>query len=197
MDTPGFSLLDQAAELQQKAHAVLQGLKLLERWSAIGKPILVGSLRFGLLCSPNLDMEIYTDSPNIQDGFEIISALATVPGVNGITYMNAMDTADQGLYWRIDYTAPDGTVWDIDNWLVAHDHPNAGLADGFAQAMAERLDDEARLAILRLKAARGEHLQARGIDIYKAVLVGGVNTPEEYLHWSHENPPVEIELWTP
>jgi len=151
-------------------------------------------LRFGLMRHPNLDLEIYTEAPQVAEGFAVVGELAQVPGVVQVQYFNAMDTADQGLYWRVDYRDERGDIWDIDNWLVAHDHPNAGLADGLASALEAKLTPAQRLAILTIKDAQDPDHKARGVDIYKAVLVGGVATPQEFEYWRSANPPAEIEL---
>lgn len=190
-------LLQKAGELQERGWEVLTRLGLRERWSRVGRPVLVGSLRFGLMRHPNLDLEIYTDTPQVADGFAVVSELAQVPGVRQVFYLNAMDTPDQGLYWRVDYEDERGDLWDIDNWLVAHDHPNAGLADGLAAALEAKLTTEQRLAVLTIKSAQDRANKARGVDIYKAVMTGGVTTPEEFERWRLANPPAEIELWRP
>ncbi|MCF8044039.1 MAG: hypothetical protein K9K65_18800 [Desulfarculaceae bacterium] len=190
-------LLKKAAELQERGWEVVRRLGLLERWSRVGRPVLVGSLRFGLMRHPNLDMEIYTETPQVAEGFAVVGELAQVPGVVQVQYFNAMDTSDQGLYWRVDYKDEQGDIWDIDNWLVAHDHPNAGLADGLATALEAKLTPAQRLAILTIKDASDRENKARGVDIYKAVLAGGVATPQEFEYWRSANPPAEIELWQP
>ncbi|MCB2228033.1 MAG: hypothetical protein KQH53_15240 [Desulfarculaceae bacterium] len=190
-------LLAKATELQARGWEVLSRLGLRERWARVGRPVLVGSLRFGLMRHPNLDLEIYTETPRMADGFAVISELAQVPGVRSVFFLNAMDTPDQGLYWRVDYEDERGDLWDIDNWLVAHDHPNAGLADGLAAALEAKLTDEHRLAVLAIKSAQERANKARGVDIYKAVMTAGVTTPEEFEQWRAANPPAEIETWQP
>lgn len=127
----------------------------------------------------------------------MIRELALLPVVRRIHYENALDTPDQGLYWRVDCVDDDGNTWDIDNWLVANDHPNAGLADGFAAAMENRLDDTSRRDILSIKSSFATDARPRGIDVYKAVLRDGVRTPEDFRRWQGENPPVTIEEWRP
>ena len=193
----GQRLLQKAAELQGRGWEVLRALGLLEAWAPVGRPMLVGSLRFGLMCHPNLDLEIYTEQPSVADGFAVVGRLAQLPGVRSVLFLNALNTPDQGLYWRIDYQDQRGDLWDIDNWLVAHDHPHAGLADGLARTLEAKLTEAQRLAILRIKNAQDPAHKARGVDIYKAVLTGGVATLPEFEHWRAAHPPQEIELWRP
>lgn len=46
----------------------------------MGRPVVVGSLRFGLMRHPNLDLEIYTETPQVAQGFAVVAELAQVPG---------------------------------------------------------------------------------------------------------------------
>ena len=189
--------LEKAARLQKAAEAVMAELEICERWGKVGEIILVGSARFGLMASTNLDFEIYVEEPNINVGFETIKEFANVSGVKQIQYLNFLGTDDPGLYWRIDYEDAHGTLWDIDNWLVPFSHPHAGMADGFAQAMQKALTEEKKLTILQIKACFSPTKKYRGIDIYKAVLQGGVQSAEEFEQWIKENPPVPMETWSP
>ena len=189
--------LEKAAKLQKAAEAVMAELEIRERWGKVGKIILVGSARFGLMASTNLDFEIYVEEPNINVGFETIKEFANVSGVKQIQYLNFLGTDDPGLYWRIDYEDAHGTLWDIDNWLVPFSHPHAGMADGFAQAMQKALTEEKKLTILQIKACFSPTKKYRAIDIYKAVLQGGVQSAEEFEQWIKENQPVPMETWSP
>ncbi|MCF8033257.1 MAG: hypothetical protein K9K66_09055 [Desulfarculaceae bacterium] len=197
MEQDPQKLRQRSLALQERGWEVLGRLGLPEIWSGVGRPVLVGSLRFGLMCRPNLDMEIYTDRPSVAQGFAVVSQLAGLPGVRQVLYLNALDTPDQGLYWRVDYEDEQGDLWDIDQWLVAHDHPNAGLADGLARAMEDKLTKAQRGAVLALKEAMGPERALRGVDIYKAVMAGGVETPAGLEQWLADNPPPEIETWQP
>lgn len=185
--------LKRADELRERGWEVVERLGLRERWSEVGRPVLVGSLRFDLMCRPNLDLEIYTKASQVADGLAMMGELAQVPGVRQVFFLNALDSPDQGLYWRVDYQDEQGGLWDIDNWLVARDHPHTGLA----QALAVKLTPAQGLAVLGIKDALGPKRKARGVDIYKAVMAGGVRTAAEFLRWQEQNPPQEIELWRP
>ncbi|MCE5228133.1 hypothetical protein LLG95_00870 [bacterium] len=193
-------LLEKASDLCARAHRVMDQLGLVERWGKVGKVCLVGSVRFGLMATPNIDFEIYVDRPTIRAGFETIQSFAEVEGVRQIQFCNFMNTpTDPGLYWRIDYEDNEGVLWDIDNWLVPFAHPHAGLADGLATAMQRALTDETRRAILTIKnAASANGTKFRGIDIYKAVLAGGVRAYDDFTTYIREHPPTpEIETWHP
>jgi len=192
-----MDILRQAEIRQEQAYQAVKKLGLVERWEKVGKPVLVGSLRFGAMVSPNIDMEVYTDAPLPHGGFAVIGELAETPGVTEIRYLNAMDGPDQGLYWFIRYEDGSGVTWGIDVWLVAHDHPHAYVADRLAAAMQKRLDTESRRRILSIKRDLPKELNVRGVDIYKAVLKDGVDTAEAMGTWLEKNPPEVMELWHP
>lgn len=196
-------LLAQAARLQERAREVMAELKLEEIWSQQGRVVLVGSLRFGLMATPNIDLEVYTDRPQAGPGFAAVGRIAANPGVVQVQYLNFLNTpSDPGLYWRIDFQDRDGVIWDIDNWLVPHDHPHAGQADRLARAMEQCLTDDARRVILEIKTDlapdRPGGAKPRGVDIYRAVLSGGVKSTAQFQAWIERNPPGEgIETWLP
>lgn len=197
MSKQGMNYLDKALELQQQAQQVMEELKIRERWEVVGKTILVGSAKFGLMTTPNLDFEIYVEEPDVRIGFDTIRELATIPGVQQIQFLNFMATEDPGFYWRIDYLDPQGVMWDIDNWLVPFSHPHAGMAEGLAHAMTQTLTDETKQIILEIKSQRTPENNYRGIDVYKAVLSGGVRNREQFMKWMAINPPIEMETWQP
>ncbi len=192
-----MDILRQAEIRQEQAYQAVKKLGLVERWEKVGKPVLVGAMRFGAMVSPNIDMEVYTDAPLPHVGFAVIGELAETPGVTEIRYLNAMDGPDQGLYWFIRYEDGSGVTWGIDVWLVAHDHPHAYVADRLAAAMQKRLDTESRRRILSIKRDLPKELNVRGVDIYKAVLKDGVDTAEAMVTWLEKNPPEVMELWHP
>ena len=193
----GQKLLEKAEELQRQALGVIEEIGLLKKWERVGKPILVGSVRYGLMTKPNIDLEIYVERPDIEAGFEVIQKIALLPRVKKIRYSNELKTIHGGLYWRIDYVDEKSVVWNIDNWMLSLYHSHAMIADKFARAMERALTLESRHRILEIKANMPPELEARGIDVYKAVLRDGIETSYEFQEWIKENPPVEIEHWRP
>jgi len=190
-------LLRQAEGLQAEALEVIEILGLRTRWEAVGETIMVGSARFGLMMSPNIDYEIYVDAPDARVGFGAISDIAAHPNVSKVEYHNFMNTSDPGLYWHLFYDAANGRQWDIDMWLVPNSHPNAGMADALASAMSETLTEPDRLRILEIKNNLPPDASARGVDIYKAVIQDGVTDVQGFLGWLRATPPPEMETWRP
>ncbi|MHB0855945.1 MAG: hypothetical protein ACYC5M_00070 [Anaerolineae bacterium] len=190
-------LLERAEQLRQRALALLDHLKLFKRWAPYGQPELVGAVATGLVLAPDIDMEIYADCPRIADGFAVMAGLAQLPGVLKVRYANELAGPDQGLYWGLHVRDGEDTLWKVDAWLVGHDHPNAHWAKALAEGMQRTLTDETRRAILSIKAALSGDSRARGVDIYRAVLEGGVRDPQAYLDWLSAHPPEVIVSWRP
>ena len=190
-------ILQRAEDRRRRAWDVIETLGLLERWSRVGSPVIVGAVRHGLVVTLDIDMEIYSDDPRIEHGFEIMSELAVLPGVWKIRYSNELAGPDQGLYWQIRYRDRLGDVWKVDSWLVALDHPDAHWAEEFADAMQKVLTDRTRRAILEMKETLLGEPGIRGIDIYRAVLEGGVRRPHEFTQWLVEHRPSGITYWCP
>ena len=203
-------VLRRAEERRRRALDVIETLGLFERWSRYGSPVIVGSVRLGLVVALDIDMHIYTDAPRIEHGFSVMSKLAVLPGVWKIYFSNELDARactnerareHQGLYWQIRYRDQIGDVWKVDNWLMAWDHPHAHWAEEFADAMQKALTDQTRRTILEIKeallSADVEPRARAGIDIYRAVLEGGVRRPSEFTQWIAEHQKQGATHWRP
>lgn len=200
---PAESLLERSERLGSQAREIIALLRVRELWERLGRVVLVGSARYGLLDTPNIDFEVYVERPDAAAGAAIMAEIAAAPGVTGMVHHDFMATADPGLYWRLDYLAQDGERWDFDIWLVPFSHPFAGLAESFAQAMAQALTPETRAAILCLKAelaaraASSGTSRPRGVDICRAALEGGARDAEGFDAWRRRTPAPEMETWRP
>jgi hypothetical protein len=190
-------ILLRAEKRRERALDIIEELNLLQRWSRYGSPVIVGAIRYGLVVAPDIDVEIYCDEPRIEHGFDVMSEVARVPGVWKVRFANELEGPDQGLYWQVRYRNPEGDVWKVDSWLLRHDHPHAHWAEKFADAMQKALTDETRRAILEIKEALLGEAGIRGIDIYRAVLEGGVRDVSGFRHWIEEHKPCGIMLWLP
>ncbi|RPI30061.1 MAG: hypothetical protein EHM70_14820 [Chloroflexota bacterium] len=190
-------ILARAEKRCRQARQALDSLGLMERWSPYGKPVLVGAVRYGLAVAPDIDLEIYSENPQISHGFEVMAAVAQLPGVWKIRYSNELDRADQGLYWQIRFRMDDGEVWKVDNWLLAENHPQAHWNERLALALDRALTPETRRAILTIKEALSGQEGVHGIDIYQAVLERGVRSPESFLDWLRTKPTEPFNYWMP
>ena len=174
-------VIGRADRRRAKALGVIDDLELVRRWSAVGRVELVGAVAYDLVVSPDIDMEVFTDgTPRVRDGFRVLAELAEHPSVTRARFTNALSTADQGLYWQVGCRDDEGEEWKVDIWTLARDHPGP-LSTSLVAAMRSAVRTEERQRILALEEARAAGA-ARGvasIDIYRAVLDGGVTTPDE------------------
>jgi hypothetical protein len=185
-----------AEKRRQRAQIIIDELGLLPRWSQYGSPVLVGAFRHNLMVAPDIDMEVYTETPTIEAGFAMMTDLARLPGVWKVRFSNELAGPDQGLYWQLRYRDQAGEVWKVDAWLMSHHHPDAHWAERFVEAMHSALTPETRWAILEIKEAL-QGTGARGIDIYRAVLEGGVRRPAEFEDWLKQYQPTGLIFWLP
>ncbi|WP_280428651.1 hypothetical protein [Nocardia brasiliensis] len=182
----------------RQAHEILDTLRLFERWQDFGTPVLVGAVAYELAIAPDIDVEIYCDSPRIEHGFAVLRDCARVEGVRNARFGNHLDDPDEGLYWRLGYRGSDGTDWKIDMWALRRDHPGPCAAHLVAPLRAA-LTPRTRRTILELKSQvhTGVITEQRSIDIYRAVLDGGINAGADLSAWVRDNPREPLTFWRP
>ena len=182
-----------------EAQKMIEALDLVGRWSAVGRPLVVGSVAYGLVVEPDIDMEIYMPQPSVAAGFSVATQLALVPGVRRVRFANELDGPDQGLYFQVRYRDPraeGATEWKVDMWLLADSYAGP-RSSALVEPMRRALDLEKRAAILRIKEAKLGREEVHGIDVYRAVLEGGVRTPDEYDAWLAEHGAAGLTSWRP
>ena len=192
-------VIGRAARRRAKALGVIDDLELIRRWSTVGRVELVGAVAYDLVVSPDIDMEVFTDgTPRIRDGFRVLAELAEHPSVTRARFTNALDTADQGLYWQLRCRDDDGDEWKVDIWTLDRDHPGP-LSTALVAAMrsAVRTDDRRRILTLKEARAAGAAQGVASIDIYRAVLDGGVTTPDELEAFLGPNYAPSLTPWLP
>jgi hypothetical protein len=187
----------QAEQRFVQAMAILEDLKLLERWGRVGTPCIVGAMSYGLQVAPDIDLEIFCQRPTVEAGFQVLAEVAAHPRVRKVRFANELDGPDQGLYFQVRYRHESGEEWKLDMWLLAHDHPGP-LSRDMVTPMRRALTDETREAILALKewVLAGGHPYT-SIRIYQAVLEGGVRTPADFLAWFERVKPSGLTTWRP
>ena len=193
-----MDLLGRAARTRQQAQAILDDLGLLEKWRRFGRPVLVGAVSFDLAVAPDIDMEVYCPELRVEHGFQILTECATNPRVIAAQFLNALSSPDKALYWQLRYRTDDGTEWKIDMWSAPQDY-DLPRGEDFVQPMKKSLTDETRQAILALKEARaaGRLPTFLSVDLYRAVLDGGVRTVSEMQQWLQSNQVGVLTDWRP
>lgn len=192
-----MNILERTARTRQQAQAILDDLCLLEKWRRFGRPVLVGAVSFDLAVAPDIDMEVYCPELRIEHGFQVLAECALNPRVTAAQFLNALSSPDKALYWQLRYRTDD-VEWKIDMWSAPRDY-DLPRGENFVQPMKESLTDETRRAILALKEARAEGRLPTllSIDLYRAVLDGGVRTVSEMQHWLKSNQVGVLTDWKP
>jgi hypothetical protein len=180
-----------------KALEILERLELFRRWSRFGSSELVGAVRYGLAVRPDIDMEIYSENPRIEQGFEVMSEVARLPGIWKVRFSNELSGPDQGLYWGLRFRSEDGEVWKVDQWYLSQNHPQAHWGEKLAAAMERLLTSETRRAILEIKEATQGEPDVHGIDVYRSVMEGGARNLVMFRDWFPRHRTLGISLWLP
>jgi hypothetical protein len=193
-------VLRRAEERQKRAVAIIEDLDLTNRWARFGRPVVVGSVSHGLVVALDIDMEVYSDSPRIAEGFQVMAEVAESENVVAITFKNDLDTRGQWLYWEVKYRDAGGETWVIETYHCAPGDPYAHWPEQLAEAMKSVLTDEQRIAILSIKEAlceRGMMADMKSTDIYRAVMDCGLLSVDEFLEWLPDNKAAGITHWLP
>lgn len=191
------SLASHSTARCRQARTILDDLALLDVWSRYGRPVLVGAVAHGLALDPDIDLEIYCPRLDPADGFAVLAAVASCPGVRETRFQNHMDGPDKALYWQIRYRDAAGELWKIDMWSAPDDYA-LPRGEHLVEPLGRALTPETRQAILRLKAWRADTgASFLSIDLYRAVLDGGVRRPEELTRWLADNETGVLTAWTP
>jgi hypothetical protein len=194
-------ILERAAKRQARAEQIIAELDLAGRWAPYGRPIIVGSVSHHLVVEPDIDMEVYTENPQVADGFRVAAALAENNHVIGVIFRNELlERGGAWIYWEIDYRDDDGVVWTIELYHSKPAAPYAGWMEQFAADTQQVLTDEHRVAILTIKealCANGTMRDTKSFYIYRAVIGDGVRTFDEYTAWMEATKPDGMMEWTP
>lgn len=194
------ALLRRAEDRRRRAWQIIEELDLINRWSRYGQPVIVGSVRLGLVVTPDIDLEVYSDNPRIAQGFQVMAEVAESSHVVGITFENSMEMRHAWLYWEIRYQDEDGEGWTIETYFCGPGDPYAHWPEQLSDAMQKALTDEHRIAILSIKEAlhtQGTMKDTKSFDIYRAVMDGGVRSFDEFMEWIQINTAPGIVKWVP
>jgi len=120
-----MEVLKRARHKRRVAEGILDELELLQKWSEIGDPHLVGAVAYDLIVSPDIDIETFCSDPRPDQAMAFLSELSGHPNVIEIKYRNYLDSPFDGLYFKLLYTSDDNTTWNIDMWLFASSRKGA------------------------------------------------------------------------
>jgi len=192
------NILRRAEQRRRTAEAILRDLDLMNRWQRFGRPVLVGALSFNVAVAPDIDMEIYCPELKIEHGFQVLSQCALNPRVLSAQFLNGLKTPDKAIYWQLRCRGDDGDEWKIDMWSAPEDYA-LPRGEDFIGPMKKALTPETRTAILTIKEARaaGKLPMFLSVDLYRAVLEGGVRTPDQWRAWQQAHETGVLTDWKP
>ena len=192
--------LEQSRINIQKAEAVISESGIAEICKAAGCEVrLVGSLRMGLLAKHrDIDLHVYSSGITVKSSFAMIAEITENKNVVSLTCENGLHTDERCVSWHILYRSGDDEIWQFDIIHIEQGSRYDGYFERMADRIVERLSEEQRETILRLKFETPEDRDFHGVEYYQSVLEGGVSTLEELQTWiAHHraNPPQEY--WMP
>ncbi len=193
-------ILEVSSRNLKKANQIINELKINEIWESLDSTCnLVGSVATNLLMyNLDIDFHVYSKDFSIERSFKAISRICENPRIKGATYKNLLDIDDMCLEWHLSYEDNEGIIWVIDIIHIKNESPYAGKIERVTEKVGKVLNDEIRDTILYLKWEREKHkIKIMGIDIYQAVIEGGVKTFEELMKWKSLQKDVAVSLWEP
>lgn len=182
---------------QQKAFDIIKQCQIIQAWQSIGAQInLIGSLKMGLLAKHrDIDFHIYTPTLNIAQSFAAIAQIAKNPKIVHIEYRNLLNEEDSCLEWHAWYR--DEGEWQIDMIHIVQGSKYAGYFEKQAARILAVMSEQQRETILKLKFETPDEIKIAGIEIYQAVLEGGVRNFEELQQWRAKRTQNGIVEWIP
>ncbi len=199
------ALFERSAKAAEAARRLLERCGVVAIWEEIGASVeLVGSLRMGLT-TPNrrdVDLHIYSETVDVAESFRAIGALASRPGVRRVEFANFLATEERCVQWRVwlvDPSEPEETAleWALDLIHIERNSKYDGYFERVADRIAAVLTPETKRAILTIKEAAPDDEKIAGVEIYRAVLEGGVRDWAAFLDWRRERPLDGVLEWRP
>ena len=111
--------------------------------------------------------------------------------------VDLLHTDEKCVEWHAWYEDRDGELWQIDMIHIEAGSAYDGYFERFARRLQRTLTPEMRQAVLRLKFETPDHEKISGVEIYRAVVQGGVRTRAELERWRAEHPLTGISEWMP
>lgn len=178
--------------LRREATALLDELDRSAILTDVGPVALAGSYVSELMCWRELDVMVLVGADySPADVLQLISRIMQFPGVIGFDYRDERgDRSPTGQLRNERYHIPfmidrGAGIWCLDITLWLHDlHRNITT---WHQALRDKITDEQWAAVLRIKDVWHRLPiypdQISGLDVYTAVMEGGVRTPEQFRSW--------------
>lgn len=182
-----FPAVDEMLRAEADALLHQRGLqKLLEEYAPIH---ITGSYTLRLMVWRDLDIAMDAPAMSVPQFFDLGKRITALLSPWKMFFTNNRDNNGgrypQGLYWGIRMGDVRKGAWKIDLWAFDAEECRAKVRE--CEALMNRLNDENRLTILRLKSQLWDKPQYRDTitsqDIYDAVLDRGIDTFDEFMKY--------------
>ncbi len=193
------NILELSDQRQKEAWSIIEDTAVIKHWESVGATInLVGSLKTGLMMNNrDIDFHIYTSPFKLADSFLAISKLAENKRIKTVSYTNLLEAEDQCIEWHAFYEDRQGDSWQIDMIHILNDSPYAGYFENVAERISSVLTKEMREAIHKIKNDIPVDKKVMSIEVYQAVIEGGVRDMGSFWDWKDQNPNNGIVTWVP
>lgn len=191
--------LSVALKNQQRAFEILTESKIIDLWQINGcKVNLIGSLAMKLLVKHlDIDLHVYSSEITEESSFAIVSQMAKDVRVKEIKCVNGLHTDEHCIAWHISYEDKDSRIWQIDIIHIESGTQYDGYFEKMAERINERLSDEQRDTILRLKYETPDGEEIHGVEYYRAVMEENISTLSELRTWISANRNPGGSYWIP
>ena len=183
----------------QAAWKILNDIGIIQAWENIDATVnIVGSLKSGLMMkNRDIDLHIYTDQLILSESFSVIEKLAKHQSIKEINYINQIDTEEECIEWHVWYEDKEMIRWKFDMIHIRRGSKYDGFVEKVTDNIIKQLSYETKEAILRIKFDMPDNYQIPGIEIYRAVLSGGVRSYNEFMDWRKDNLFTNSMEWIP
>lgn len=184
---------------QQRAFEILSESKVIDLWQSNGCRVnLIGSLAMNLLVKHlDIDLHVYSSGITEESSFAIVSQIAKDARIKEIKCINGLHTDEHCIAWHISYEDVDSRIWQIDIIHIESGTQYDGYFEKMAERINERLTDEERDTIMRLKYETPEGEVIHGVEYYQAVMEADVKTLPELRAWVADNRKTGGSYWMP
>ncbi len=189
------ALAERAEARRLHALELLAELRALEHLARLGTVEVTGSVAHGLVVAHDIDIDVTAAALDPRACFAVMSELAADPRVVRVVYAN---TAERFGWLSFDIVCTfAGEKWTIELYVNGPDASCFGWTSELAGTFSRVLTPEQRDAILELKEALVDDPEYRSMDVYRAVMDGGVRGIDAFLAWRTENGSEELARWLP
>ncbi|MBP1644812.1 MAG: hypothetical protein H6Q16_387 [Bacteroidetes bacterium] len=194
-----MTIFNLAEHNRQAAWKILDDTGIIQAWENIDATVnVVGSLKSGLMMkNRDIDLHIYTDQLILSESFSVIEKLAKNRSIKEIHYINQINTEEECIEWHVLYEDKEMIRWKFDMIHIRRGSKYDGFVEKVTDTIIKQLNSETKEAILRIKFDMPDNCQIPGIEIYRAVLSGGVRSYNEFMDWRKDNLFTNSMEWIP